>query len=962
MSPGPPASYLPGSWVNPDQQSLFEKHGFAMLDAIDITRKDGDTPYAAIKVEDDDSNAGDSLFCDDDDTPSGSEKVIKVDDEDSKVGVSFGGDNGGSPSASGNASNVDENDRNARDSLFGGDDDDTSGSANSINVEGDDSPTVGINVPTAIASSSNTNTHGDQPPAVTETRTNNPAPAQLPRTITPAVEEDDDDLMIIDEAEIPTHVKEKFDENYWRPMTPDVQITGFRIKDEPVASPVGLQLRQLNPIPKDEVKDEFYSDHESLFGDDGNPNVSPAPSENGVDPKPEDDPDGPLFLDEPHEPMEEDEPVNNNGCEVANEDPGADFNGGAQFQGDVQENGDVQANGDGQVNADVQVNGDGQINGDGRVDNGDDGNANDQAVVDDQADVADDGHDIDAIDEDVEDEDEEFQINDDQELSDGEQPRARRRRPKRNKKSTGVGNQEDVIHEPPQNVPELDKEDLQDELQLLEAEFDLYSRRKEKGKLRPDDERRLESVIEKIAEMRTRIEQAQPNVSEIAQQGLLRIFEEEASDDEERHGGRSRQHRPTTRIPAIARNLHNLQPSQASQKRKSQPNQESSLSKAKKQKRNSTNGRGRMKVSSTTQSILDMVRSEDPIAARAHMDELRLFDKFQASTVKEQLDKLKEQMYADPEADIRRINGDLRELEAARRSFGRKFCKPKDGQWLITGMKKLLHHYQLVGAGWMLNREIRPQGPHGGILADSVGLGKTIEAIACILGNPRSQEEKAEGKFGTLIVVPSGLLGQWQDEIDACCPDICVVHYHSAKANRVRLSSVRQADIVVTTYYEVTKGYPNLKTLENLPPMELDKKFNEALGEIFTVEWHRIILDEAHAIKNYNTHTSKACIQLQGKYRWALTATPLHNGCFEILPYMQFVRAAEPEPAGDSRGKKPKRNHISGEAIQQFLDNAMMVRKIDTPFLGKALFSIPTTHPLPNIWIPLSEEEFIIYK
>jgi SNF2 family DNA or RNA helicase len=343
------------------------------------------------------------------------------------------------------------------------------------------------------------------------------------------------------------------------------------------------------------------------------------------------------------------------------------------------------------------------------------------------------------------------------------------------------------------------------------------------------------------------------------------------------------------------------------------------------------------------------------------MSDMRVFEGFEADTVAKQMEKLQEQIRADPEGETARVKAELRQLTWARRFFGRKYCKPKDGFWLITGLTKPLHHYQLLGAGWMLHRECHPSGPFGGILADQVGLGKTIEALACILGNPQPDE----GKFGTLVVVPANLVGQWRDEIDACCPHLSAITYHSSQQHRIRWADVEKADVVVTTYQEVCRGYPNKekqRLIDNHEIGERHAKFDEALGKLFKVEWHRIILDEAHAIKNRHTHTFKACNSLQGKYRWALTATPLHNGLFEIYPYMQFIRAPNAESFREFKQKTAGVTLEDAERVRDLLGDVMMLRRLETAFLGRALFKIPKSHPLPNFWISLSEEENIVYR
>lgn len=786
--------------------------------------------------------------------------------------------------------------------------------------------------------------------------------AQLHNNNNTDVADSDDDLMIVDVAELPAHVKNKFSSTprRWSLDTPDLEFVGIRIKPEPQSSRVVIDLDQVSPAPA--IKQEPRRNNESLFDDDDifivDREADRGPG-TAVAAGAQDDDEAMFVGEELHRPASASTPCALASSTSAPEPPGQ--SAATEPAGPV-----VVDEGPGPadpIDPDHPDDPDGGNGGDEENGIGADG---------DGAEVGDDGG-IEVVDDD--DADDEFTIGDDQELSDGEQPRARRRKPNRKKKPTASasssvtldGDQNNGGDQGANDAVELDKEDLEDELKLLEVQFEVYNKRKEKGKLRPHDNEGINEVTRKIEDLKQRISKSQPSAEQLAEEGLRELLEQEDSGDEDGQAGRVRQKKPASRIPAIARSRGNLPPAPTAQKRKSNPSAAASDHRSKRQKGSTKARVARARLSKTTETLLNMVRSNDPIAARAQMDDLQVFTDFKANTLKEQFQKLKDQINADPAADQKRINAELKRITISRKAFGNKHCKPKDGKWLIVGMKKELHHYQLVGAGWMLQRELQQKDPfYGGILADSVGLGKTIEAIACIIGNPLHEDDRAEGRLGTLVVVPSNLVAQWQDEIDACCSDLTVVHYHSAKSNRVRMSNIRRADIVVTTYHEVAKAYPNidrLKKLENTEnDLEVTKKFSDALGELFTVEWHRVILDEAHAIKNGATHTSKACIQLRSKYRWALTATPLHNGLHEILPYMQFVGAVEADPIANPNDRRSARPQVSTEQIDKFLEEAMMVRQFHNLFLGKALFELPNTHPLPNIWISLSEEEFLIYR
>lgn len=63
-------------------------------------------------------------------------------------------------------------------------------------------------------------------------------------------------------------------------------------------------------------------------------------------------------------------------------------------------------------------------------------------------------------------------------------------------------------------------------------------------------------------------------------------------------------------------------------------------------------------------------------------------------------------------------------------------------------------------------------------------------------------------------------------------------------------------------------------------------------GPIFQIKWRRIILDEAHTIRNPKAITSLACCELGAESRWALTGTPIHNKELDLYALIKYLRCA----------------------------------------------------------------------
>ncbi len=110
------------------------------------------------------------------------------------------------------------------------------------------------------------------------------------------------------------------------------------------------------------------------------------------------------------------------------------------------------------------------------------------------------------------------------------------------------------------------------------------------------------------------------------------------------------------------------------------------------------------------------------------------------------------------------------------------------------------YHHQLLGADWMLERELGEVGPFGGLLADAMGLGKTLQTLATMVGNPPSKEDMRAKRKATLIVLPASAIRQWMDEIEihvdkGVFPKI--IHYKAKK--EIPLIFLQECDIVLTS-------------------------------------------------------------------------------------------------------------------------------------------------------------------
>ncbi|KAF2001888.1 hypothetical protein P154DRAFT_618967 [Amniculicola lignicola CBS 123094] len=211
----------------------------------------------------------------------------------------------------------------------------------------------------------------------------------------------------------------------------------------------------------------------------------------------------------------------------------------------------------------------------------------------------------------------------------------------------------------------------------------------------------------------------------------------------------------------------------------------------------------------------------------------------------------------------------------------------------VEGMTVKLLPHQVEGVAWMIEKETgahnkKAKLPKGGILADDMGLGKTVQSIALILSNPRPgkgvEPENKKNKIqpmvgkGTLIIAPLALIKQWESEISTKITKShslkVLVHHGPSRTKSV--DKLKNYDVVVTTYQVLSSEHA--------------QSTDESKKGCFGVHWYRIILDEAHTIKNRNAKMTKACYEVRSHYRWCLTGTPMQNNLDELQSLIKFLR------------------------------------------------------------------------
>ncbi len=150
----------------------------------------------------------------------------------------------------------------------------------------------------------------------------------------------------------------------------------------------------------------------------------------------------------------------------------------------------------------------------------------------------------------------------------------------------------------------------------------------------------------------------------------------------------------------------------------------------------------------------------------------------------------------------------------------------------------------------------------GGILADDMGTGKTIQVISYLLWR-----KAHDGPAPTLVIAPTSVTHTWENEIARFAPELKTLRLQSGNDRAARFEDIPQTDVVITSY-----------ALARLDAQQLSE-----------YRFRTLVLDEAQHAKNPSSQIARVVRTLRADHRLALTGTPVENSLRDLWAIFAFL-------------------------------------------------------------------------
>ncbi|KAL8698197.1 MAG: hypothetical protein Q9224_001959 [Gallowayella concinna] len=294
---------------------------------------------------------------------------------------------------------------------------------------------------------------------------------------------------------------------------------------------------------------------------------------------------------------------------------------------------------------------------------------------------------------------------------------------------------------------------------------------------------------------------------------------------------------------------------------------------------------------------------------------------------------------------------------------------PENREGTPEAMVYPLMEHQKLGLAWMKSMEIGSN--KGGILADGMGLGKTIQAIALMVSR-RSIDPNCKT---TLIIAPVALLKQWEREIQSKLKkdrehQLKTYIFHGS-GRQASWDDLKAFDVVLTTFGTLSNELKRKETIDRakntnpnwIPITKADQL--PLLGD--RSKWYRVIIDEAQCIKNRGTKGAIGACELQAQSRFAMSGTPMQNNVTELYSLIRFLRIRPYNEFGrfSSDFSKPLKSSYEGDRtramkkLQALLKAVLLRRDKKSTIDGKPILNLPErTTEAQHATFSEAEQEF----